>query len=152
MEAKNTKIIVTTDFSPESIRAFDWARKQLHSKEDKIILLTVLEDIALTSVQFEFGLMLVDSTELMNETEKESRVRLEQLLESHFPSGQAEARIVRAFKPVHAEIVDFARQENADLLVMATHGRTGLSHLILGSVVENVVRHAPCPVLVIPSA
>jgi nucleotide-binding universal stress UspA family protein len=45
------------------------------------------------------------------------------------------------------EIVRFARQENADLIVMNTHGRKGLSHLLMGSVAEAVVRHAPCPVL-----
>ena len=45
------------------------------------------------------------------------------------------------------EIITFAREINADLLVVGTHGRTGLSHLIIGSVAERVVRKAPCPVL-----
>jgi universal stress protein A len=46
-----------------------------------------------------------------------------------------------------SEIVRFAKQTNADLIVMSTHGRRGLSHLLMGSVAEAVVRNAPCPVL-----
>jgi nucleotide-binding universal stress UspA family protein len=48
-----------------------------------------------------------------------------------------------------AEILRLAEQERADLLVIATHGRTGLKHFFLGSVVERVIRHASCPVLVV---
>src|SRR5262245_60965743 len=51
--------------------------------------------------------------------------------------------------PPYREIVEVARAEQADLIVMATHGRTGLSHLFMGSVAERVVRAAPCPVLTI---
>jgi nucleotide-binding universal stress UspA family protein len=53
--------------------------------------------------------------------------------------------------PVDA-ILDRARQERADLIVMGTHGRTGLSRLLVGSVAEGVLRHAPCPVVVVPYA
>ena len=48
-----------------------------------------------------------------------------------------------------AEILRLAEEEKADLLVIATHGRTGLKHFFLGSVVERVIRHAHCPVLVV---
>jgi len=51
-----------------------------------------------------------------------------------------------------AEIVRFATEERLDLLVMGTHGRRGFRHLILGSVTEEVLRGAPCPVLVVGSA
>jgi nucleotide-binding universal stress UspA family protein len=49
-------------------------------------------------------------------------------------------------------IVDYARDKRIDLIVLGTHGRTGLSHAILGSVAETVVRLAPCPVLTVPAA
>jgi len=45
------------------------------------------------------------------------------------------------------EIVDFARNNEIDLIVMSTHGRTGLKHVLMGSTTEKVVRKAPCPVL-----
>jgi len=44
-------------------------------------------------------------------------------------------------------IVQEAKKEGADLIVMSTHGRTGLAHMLVGSVTEKVIRHAPCPVL-----
>lgn len=49
----------------------------------------------------------------------------------------------------HTEITKFAEKEQIDLIVMGTHGRTGLAHAFLGSVAERVVRHAPCPVLTV---
>lgn len=68
------------------------------------------------------------------------------------------ARVVRKAVPVKTlvrigspgrEIADVAGDRNAGLIVISTHGRTGLRHVFLGSVAEHVVRHAPCPVLVI---
>ena len=50
--------------------------------------------------------------------------------------------------PFH-DICKIAEQAKSDLIVMGSHGRTGLSHVFLGSVAERVVRHAPCPVLVV---
>jgi nucleotide-binding universal stress UspA family protein len=47
------------------------------------------------------------------------------------------------------EIIQVARKESADLIVMGTHGRTGIDHLLLGSIAENVVRKSPCPVLTV---
>jgi universal stress protein A len=47
------------------------------------------------------------------------------------------------------QIVEYAREHHCDLIVMGTHGRTGLSHLLMGSVAESVLRHAPCPVMVV---
>jgi len=51
----------------------------------------------------------------------------------------------------HANIVDLAAREEVDMIVMSTHGRTGFSHVLLGSVTEKVVGRASCPVLVIPA-
>ena len=70
-------------------------------------------------------------------------------------AGQA---LVETNRPIHAavhmgepadEIIDFANQDGTDLIVMATHGRSGFQHMLLGSVAERVVRKAPCPVLVV---
>jgi len=49
----------------------------------------------------------------------------------------------------HAEIVEAAKESEADLIVLSTHGHSGLAHMLLGSTAERVVRHAPCPVLVV---
>ena len=57
-------------------------------------------------------------------------------------------RVVREGPPV-VEIVRYARENDVDLIVIGTHGRSGLSHVFLGSVAENVVRKASCPVLTV---
>jgi nucleotide-binding universal stress UspA family protein len=49
-------------------------------------------------------------------------------------------------------ICDYAREHGVDLIIMGSHGRTGLAHLLLGSVAEKVVKHAPCAVMVVPNA
>ena len=49
----------------------------------------------------------------------------------------------------YPEIVKYAKDNDIDVIAIGTHGRTGLSHVLMGSVAENVVRHAPCPVLII---
>jgi nucleotide-binding universal stress UspA family protein len=64
-------------------------------------------------------------------------------LEKDHVSATAEARTGAAATEIIKAAVDYG----ADLIVMATHGRTGLSHLVLGSVAEHVIRHARCPVL-----
>lgn len=51
---------------------------------------------------------------------------------------------------MYAEIIEFAKTNNVDLLVISTHGRTGVKHLLLGSVAEQVVRQSPCPVTIVP--
>ena len=51
---------------------------------------------------------------------------------------------------MYAEIIEFAKTNTVDLIVISTHGRTEVKHLLLGSVAEQVVRQSPCPVTVIP--
>jgi universal stress protein A len=53
---------------------------------------------------------------------------------------------------IHEEILAAARDAGADMIVLGTHGRTGLKHVLLGSVAERVVRHSPVPVMTVPKA
>jgi len=62
------------------------------------------------------------------------------------------ARTLVAQGPPFVQIPRAAKRLRCDLIVLATHGRTGLRHALLGSVAENVVRHAPCPVLTVRAA
>ncbi|MFN8389489.1 MAG: universal stress protein [Bdellovibrionota bacterium] len=147
-------ILVPTDFSNASKTAFAFARKQaeLLGKETvKVTLFAVLEDLIPASVQFEFGLTFIDSKGLLDEAEKQAEKRIEGYRLEYFKDLNVETRIVRAMHPVHAEIKDFIKKNVVDLVIMATHGRTGIRHLVLGSVTERVVREATCPVLVVPS-
>ena len=76
------------------------------------------------------------------------RETLEKLLDPAWGKPAVVTTAVRWGSPVEA-IVDYARDEKIELIVIATHGRTGLSHVLLGSVAERIVREAPCPVLTI---
>jgi nucleotide-binding universal stress UspA family protein len=68
-----------------------------------------------------------------------------------FAPAEVVARVLGGPAPA-AAIVGYAREHGIDLIVLGTHGRTGVSHLLLGSIAERVVRTAPCPVLTVPAA
>ena len=78
------------------------------------------------------------------------RPELEEALSlvANVPGPPAVARVLRVGVPAEA-IVEYAREHNCDLVVMGTHGRTGLMHLVMGSVVEKVIRLSSCPVMVV---
>lgn len=82
----------------------------------------------------------------------ESRRTLDKFLADNFADciDLVEVRTRVEFGAPHKNITEVAEKEGVDLIVMSTHGRTGLDHIILGSVAEKVVARAPCPVLVVP--
>ena len=79
-------------------------------------------------------------------------VALDKFLREKFSdcSNLAQVRQKVEFGGAYGNIVELAERESVDLIVMSTHGRTGLSHMLLGSVTENVIARAPCPVVAIP--
>ena len=80
------------------------------------------------------------------------KAKLEEFLRTRF-SDEMKLAVVRQKVDVGAPaaaIVEAAEREAVDMIIMATHGRTGLSHILIGSVAEKVVERAPCPVLVVP--
>lgn len=76
------------------------------------------------------------------------RARLEELVAEHF--GAATAAVYDAFcgNPWYG-VCEYARRNEIDLIVVATHGHTGLKHVVIGSTAERIVQHAPCPVLAV---
>jgi universal stress protein A len=83
---------------------------------------------------------------------EQRRKRLDAFVYANLPQGFANINVrqeVGIGTPYKA-IVDAAVAEGADLIVMSTHGRTGLAHMLIGSVTERVLRRAPCPVLAVP--
>ena len=76
------------------------------------------------------------------------RKRLAELRRQEIDPGIAADALVRIGKP-YAEIIHTANEWDIDLIIIATHGYEGLKHVFLGSTAERVVRHAPCPVLVV---
>lgn len=135
------KILVPHDFSDTSEAAVRYATALAHNFGAKLYLLHV-SDKAKFEMATEFPLGL--------EGTLEDAVR-ERLLKILPPREQIEFKPAFEFRSgVPAlEIVRFAKNENVDLIVMGTHGRGFVAHMVLGSVAEKVVRTAPCPVLTV---
>ena len=84
-----------------------------------------------------------------NQIEANKKSAQEAMEQMRAALADAEVEIMVLVGAPHVEIVRFARSEDIDLITLATHGRTGLAHALIGSVAEKVVQMAPCPVLTI---
>lgn len=120
------KILVPTDLSPYSLAAMEYASSFGLRYMSKLYLLYVVE-----SGQIEEG-----------------RAALKEFVEKSLSPEPRVEPVVKTGNPI-VEIRRFAEQEGADIIVMATHGRTGLRHMMMGSVAEKVVRLSSIPVLTV---
>ena len=84
----------------------------------------------------------------INESRAAAEKALAGVLDPKWSAGRTVIQAVVEGSP-KVEIIRYARKQNIDLIVLSTHGRTGLAHVIMGSVAETVVRTAPCPVLTV---
>ena len=144
------KILVTTDLSPESESAFPLARTIASAFHSEICLLTVMENLAQTTIAIGVESPVFPDPELQRELMTQTRSQLNGLLNRAFGEVPCRGFVVESAGSVAGEVVDFARANQIELIVLSTHGRTGLARLITGSVAERVVREAPWPVLVVP--
>jgi nucleotide-binding universal stress UspA family protein len=136
-------IVVPTDFSQQSLTALDYAVGLAQSYDARVKVIFVNEPGLKISDMAWVG---VEHGSLNEGQAAESRRAIEKLVLDRIPvEVTADANIL--YGEAVAKIIDYASDVNADLIVMATHGRTGVSHVLLGSVAEQVVRKAPCPVL-----
>lgn len=133
-------ILHPTDFSPESRPAFELACDLARSHGAKLILLHVLE----RPVFVHGGAMSVPPPP-PSEDERQTLEQQLQQLQPCPPEVSVERLLVEGEPSV--AIIRVAKEKNCDLIVLGTHGRTGLKRLLLGSVAEKVLRGAPCPVL-----
>ena len=137
---KIEKILVATDFSETSQAALEYAKELARSAGAALVVLHVEEDPILNAVSTDQS--------YRDEADAKTLQRLQTLIES-----QEQQRLRAEFAVVHGnafvEIVRYARDHGVGMIVLGTHGRTALAHMILGSVAENVVRTAECPVLTV---
>lgn len=138
-------ILVPVDFSPFSEHAFRWALDIATAQQAKIILVHAVHPLA--HLAFPESFCVTDFPTMEQELKREAKKHLASFAAiTPPPTVPIETPVVMG-DPVW-EICQAATREHADLIVMGSHGRTGLSHVLLGSVAERVARHAPCPVLV----
>lgn len=138
-------ILVPIDFSPPSLKAMDYALTLAASTKAQITLLHVQEMVAMPEFA---GYPLLLPTDATARSRRDELMRLAKQ-HGYTPSVLKEVKICNG-TPYH-EITTAARTLKIDLIVLATHGYTGLKHVLLGSTAERVVRHASCPVLVVPT-
>ncbi len=132
------QILVPIDFSSDSEQALDYAIGLAQQFQSSLTLMHVIYIPVTTEVNL--AAYFADMEAGVKEGIETYRKRAEE-------AGLAVDVVIVRGTPFH-EIVQTAKTKQIDLIVMGTHGRTGVTHLLIGSVAERVVRLAPCPVLV----
>lgn len=139
-------VLVATDFSETSVAALAYGRDLARAFGARLHVLHVAEAISATAGEEFFP---GDLEGLQADVVKRAAERLDALLTDHDLTMLRATPAVRPSSDVAGTIIDYAKASHVDVIVVGTHGRTGVSHLFMGSVAEHVVRKAPCPVLVV---
>lgn len=143
VKMKWNKIICPVDFSRISLDALELSTELAQTCGGCVIVVHVLEPI-IAPTDFTFGpLSMTDVEDKLAIRAMESLK--EMIPKLSLPSDRIEIKVARGI--ASQEIIKVAEETKADLIVMGTHGYTGLTHALLGSTAERVVRRAPCPVL-----
>jgi universal stress protein A len=135
-----TRILVPTDFSEHSRKALSYALGLALQYKAEVTLLHVLEPIVYPA-DWMLPLMTSDAPEV--------RKFLAEQLKSLARKSPGAAQPIIRFGIAWQEIVATAKKQKTDLIVIGTHGYSGVKHALLGSVAERVVRHAPCPIFIV---
>jgi len=141
-------ILFPTDFSNGARAAMDHAVSLARDYQARLVLLYVVQDISIAEWYIPSSLSVTD---LLEDMQKSASQEMDKwAAEVSVNVKDLETMVVRGVPFV--EIIRTAREKKVDLIVIGTHGRTGIDHLLFGSTAEKVVRKAPCPVLTVRSA
>ena len=141
-------ILFPTDFSQGARAAMDYALSLARDYQAKLILLYVIQDISIAEWYIPSSLSAAD---LVEDMQKSATAEMEKWgAEAAARVSSIERLVVRGVPFV--EIIRTAKEKNADLIVIGTHGRTGIDHMLFGSTAEKVVRKSPGPVLTVRMA
>ena len=148
MSADYKKILVPLDGSELAAQALSHAREFVERSAGELILLQVVPDSATVNE------LMADTSGLVNVGEREQRLietatAALATVVADLARDQVAARAVVRMGNAAATILDYAREEAVDLIVMSTHGRTGIARWIFGSVADKVLQTAPCPIFLI---
>lgn len=145
-----THILVPTDFSQAAALALDAAATLARELGAKLTLVHVHDPEALHPPA-SVGWSQAQQDKLEREIERTIRESFDEVEREQLAGVKVEDKVIVRDASAARGICDYAQKIGADLIVIGTHGRTGLKHLMIGSVAERVVRHAPCPVLTLRS-
>ncbi|MFB3948272.1 universal stress protein [Aeromonas veronii bv. sobria] len=135
-------LLCPVDFSQMSRAVLDYAVFMAQSHQAQLKLIHVVDQLH----GFDsYKILHMTAIQITHEMERQARTQLKELVATLPIPATFDIRFGRAAD----EIVIQAKEDEVELIVMGSHGRSGISHLLVGSVAESVVRHAPCPVLVV---
>lgn len=143
------RILLATDLSPNAGAATKYAATLVTKFDAELHLLYVFEEY--TGSTWAPGVPLPPPKSLIEQHKQHVAESLVKLMDAPWRDQHPIVRATREGYPF-VEIIRYAKDQAIDLIVMGTHGRTGLTHLLLGSVADNVVRKSPCPVLTVRPA
>jgi len=141
------KIICPIDFSKPSELALVQAVKTAEQTGAELLLIAVIQPIPPS--MFSDGLLLAELNSLPDQSSELVQKHLATLRDNYCSAILERTSLHVSAGIPFVEIVRYAREVEADLIVMGSHGRTGIEHMMIGSVAERVVRKAPCSVLVV---
>ncbi len=144
---KLERLLLATDFSESSKEAFDYAVHLARNLKTKLTLLHVFESPFFYPPEISLN-AYPEVYQWVQDFREEEMRRIEALADQVRKAGIPVEFIFKEGIPF-VEISKTAKEIGADLLILGTHGRKGLSHIVMGSVAERVVREAPCPVFIV---
>jgi len=142
------KVLFCTDFSENADYAFDFAYGIAKRDAGLLYILHVIPDNPQETL-----LEMLIPRDIVKKLHGAIKEDVKRNYKEHYVKkigNDIPFQIVTKSGRENEEILTFAKQENVDIIVMGTHGRTGVEHAFFGSVVEKVLRHSPFPVFVIP--
>jgi nucleotide-binding universal stress UspA family protein len=151
---KLTRILASTDFSKQSGFALEWAAYFAQCTKADLIFLHVIteeEGKIIEEIIGEGAVVQIPKgirQNVVEDREKKLKEQYEMVVSREIKASLKMEGLTRIGVPF-LEIIRTAKEKDVDLIVMGTHGRSGLSHVLIGSVAEKVVHHAHCPVLTI---
>jgi len=143
MELQFRKILVPIDFSDFSKSALKYAVTFAQHYHSKLILIYVMEPV-IYPPDFSMGQITLPTVNF--DMDKRAKEELDKLAEVEIGSLVQVQTVIKTGKPF-VEIIESAKEEDADLIIISTHGHSGVEHILFGSTADKVVRKAPCPVL-----
>jgi universal stress protein A len=138
-------ILVPTDFSEYADYALTWAIHMAGGAHAKIVLFHAA--VPISPFAFPDSVYLPELRRVEEQMLSDAEKRMEECIKKLGSSTVVVGTRVVVSEPV-AAICQAVGREQADLIIMGSHGRTGIAHVLLGSIAERVIRHASCPVLV----
>lgn len=139
-------ILVATDFGEAAGAALTYGRTLARTFGAALHVLHIADDVYMKMGGDSFLAVLPD---LQRDVEANASRRLDGLLADHEAMPPRVKKIVVTSAATAMTIVQYAKDNNIDLIIVGTHGRGAVAHLLVGSVAERVVRTAPCPVLTV---